>query len=120
MPFSDPTLALERVDDKRWMLLRSLYYQGETDLIIVPAGFKTDLASVPRVLQWFAPSSGQYTLAAVLHDYLCDRMVDGRAYLYDDYCRLPGAARESYITARDADGLFRRVMREEGVPIALR
>ena len=65
MPFSDPTLALERVDDKRWMLLRSLYYQGETDLIIVPAGFKTDLASVPRVLQWFAPSSGQYTLAAV-------------------------------------------------------
>lgn len=100
--FSDPTLALERVDDKHWMLLRALYYEGQTELFKVPAGYKTDLASVPRVLQWFAPSSGQYTLAAVLHDHLCDRVANG------------------LMSSHDADGLFRRVMAEEGVPVALR
>jgi hypothetical protein len=39
--------------------------------VTVPAGFITDLASVPRVLQWYAPSSHpDYRVAAIVHDYL--------------------------------------------------
>lgn len=38
--------------------------------IIVPTGFKTDLASVPLGLWNILPRSGRYDRAAVIHDYL--------------------------------------------------
>lgn len=38
--------------------------------IIVPKGFKTDLASVPRLLWSVFPPFGQHNNAAVVHDYL--------------------------------------------------
>lgn len=37
----------------------------------VPTGFKTDFASVPRLLFWLFPAWGRYGEAAVLHDWLC-------------------------------------------------
>lgn len=43
---------------------------GSDEMIIVPKGFTTDLASIPWFLQWFIPLSGRHNLAAVLHDYL--------------------------------------------------
>jgi len=36
----------------------------------VPTGFKTDLASIPRVFWNILPPFGKYTEAAVLHDWL--------------------------------------------------
>ena len=36
----------------------------------VPAGFETDLASVPRLLRWLFPPDGPWLSAAVLHDFL--------------------------------------------------
>ena len=42
-------------------------YKGK---IIVPAGFRTDLASVPKALWSIIPNSGKHTFAAVAHDYL--------------------------------------------------
>lgn len=45
--------------------------KGSGLTIIVPAGFSTDLASVPRWLWWlFAPFDPRCAAAAVLHDYL--------------------------------------------------
>jgi hypothetical protein len=38
--------------------------------ITVPAGFVTDLATVPRVLWPLMAPSGQHQLAAIVHDYL--------------------------------------------------
>ena len=38
--------------------------------ITVPAGFKTDGASVPRLLWWLFPPTGRYMAAAIVHDYL--------------------------------------------------
>lgn len=110
--FRDKTLRVERVDDRTWRLLESLGYYGRDDMIVVPAGFETDFASVPRSLQWLAPSTGKYTLAAILHDYLCSGMVGG----YVPVPTGPGPLDPwTLISAREADGLFRRVMREEGV-----
>jgi hypothetical protein len=40
------------------------------DVISVPAGFRTDFASVPRVFWWLVPPVGRYGKAAVIHDYL--------------------------------------------------
>lgn len=36
----------------------------------VPKGFKTDLASIPRLFWVLLPKSGPYDRAAVLHDFL--------------------------------------------------
>ncbi len=38
--------------------------------IIVPKGFRTDLASVPRIFWTILPPFGRYSQAAVVHDYL--------------------------------------------------
>jgi hypothetical protein len=47
------------------------YQIGKTrDSIIVPAGFVTDFASIPRFLWTELSPVGEYKLAAVMHDYL--------------------------------------------------
>ncbi len=46
----------------------------ETETFMIPEGFKTDLAKVPKLLQGFYPPTGtinnQYGTPALLHDYL--------------------------------------------------
>lgn len=117
MPFRSKHLHVSRVDERTWRLRHALTYEGTTDTIVVPAGYETDFASVPRSLQWLAPSTGKYTLAAILHDWLCTNILGGRVYLPTP--NGPDAYTLS-ISARDADGLFRRVMREEGVGVVQR
>ncbi|GAA4744025.1 hypothetical protein GCM10023328_27170 [Modestobacter marinus] len=99
MPFDSLALTVRRVSDTSWEVLAPLVYRGERDTFVVPPGFRTDFASVPRVVVWLFPRSGRYTPAAVLHDWLTDVAVPG-----------------GVVSARDADGVFRRVMRELGVP----
>lgn len=43
-----------------------------SDVISVPAGFVTDLASVPRVFWTLLPPDGKYAKAAIIHDYMYD------------------------------------------------
>ncbi|EJI2433989.1 DUF1353 domain-containing protein, partial [Salmonella enterica] len=43
-----------------------------SDVIEVPAGFVTDLASVPRIFWTILPPDGKYAKAAIIHDYLYD------------------------------------------------
>ena len=38
--------------------------------VFIKAGYKTDLASVPRFLWSIVPPFGEYTFAAIIHDYL--------------------------------------------------
>jgi hypothetical protein len=46
-----------------------LYQELDTGHGIVPAGFETDGASVPRLLWWLFNPMGRYAKAAVLHDH---------------------------------------------------
>lgn len=39
--------------------------------VVVPRGFISDGASVPRVLQWMYHPYGRYLEAAVVHDFFC-------------------------------------------------
>src|SRR5690349_4401848 len=72
-PPSRPLLGFG--DNQNWILLAPLVYIiGDTsERIVVPAGFVTDLASVPSEF-WGPPLSltptGQYSRAAIIHDYL--------------------------------------------------
>ena len=42
---------------------------GSKEIISVPKGFVTDLASIPRVIWSFLPPHDTYGKAAVIHDY---------------------------------------------------
>jgi hypothetical protein len=59
-------------DGKDWVVLDEVRYRiGNTnDIIVVPAGFVTDFASVPRSFWAVYSPFGQYQWAAVVHDYL--------------------------------------------------
>ncbi|TFV89500.1 DUF1353 domain-containing protein [Blastococcus sp. CT_GayMR16] len=103
MPFEPGSLVVRRIDASRWATVDPLVYRGRRDRFVVPAGFRTDFASVPRVVTWLVPRFGAYTLAAILHDWLCTE-----------------GLRTGAVTSRQADGLFRRVMRESGVPVLRR
>ena len=46
------------------------YITPAGDVVVVPKGFVTDLASIPRPLWAILPPFGRYTAAALLHDYL--------------------------------------------------
>src|SRR2546423_12859184 len=78
------------IDDKFWTVLQAFRYQALRESYCVPAGEKTDFASVPRPFVWFIPAYGRYTKAAILHDYLCEM------------------ARNGQFNRRDADGIFRQ------------
>ncbi len=59
-----------------WGVQRELSYRtgGATadaeELITVPAGFVTDLASIPRAVWSFYPPDGPWAKAAIIHDFL--------------------------------------------------
>lgn len=64
--------ADDNVDDGKWRLGKPLSYSSEVArrVITVPAGFETDLASVPRlpVVYWLC--GGRANKPAVVHDFL--------------------------------------------------
>lgn len=106
MPFvGDANPLVKQVGDRDWEVVEPLTYRGTTDEFVVPAGMPTDFASVPRAFVWFLPRYGRYTRAAILHDYLWRFRVNDP---------------KDPISRADADGLFRRVMRELGVPFLRR
>ena len=82
------TLLRIHADWRLWELETSLSYEvgglGSGRIVMVPGatengrGFITDGASVPRILWPLFPSWGRYSRAAVIHDYLGDRLVNRR------------------------------------------
>lgn len=76
----------------------------ETAVVVVPAGFTTDLASVPFPLWALIGPFGRHTRAAILHDFGCS--------LLEPPLRTAARYRE-----REAvDRRFRRVLLDSGVP----
>jgi len=65
---------------EQWILADVCVYQsallgdaGNPVRVVVPVGFKTDLASIPRVpfLRSMFMVNGLHRAAAIIHDYLC-------------------------------------------------
>jgi hypothetical protein len=91
--------VVEELDAKFWRVAEPFVYRGATEEFVVPAGFRTDFASVPRALVWLIPRYGSYTRAAILHDYLLG---------------------SDTVSVADADGIFRRSLHELGVSLPRR
>lgn len=97
--FLDTDVLVRQVDATTWEVRERIRYAGRRDTFTVPVGFRTDFASVPRLVTWLLPRYGVYTRSAILHDFLWRTGATSRA---------------------DADGIFRRSMRETGVTVPRR
>jgi hypothetical protein len=85
-------------DGRNWMLQGHLIhrFRDTPHVLIVPAGFVTDLASVPDIAESLLPRAGEYSNAAIMHDYL----------YWTQFC-----------TREQADNLMSIAMREAGVAV---
>lgn len=68
-------LVCKQVGAREWEVTEGFDYEvgalGSGWIIHVPAGFRTDGASIPRPLWWiWPPFGGWWNQAAALHDYL--------------------------------------------------
>jgi len=77
-----------------WRTARRHDYETASIRLSVPAGFRTDLASVPRFLLWLVDPLGKHQRAAVFHD---------SAYAFQ------------YTTRFEADAIFRSILEADGV-----
>ncbi|EEP1514396.1 DUF1353 domain-containing protein [Salmonella enterica] len=95
--FTTPAI-LEMPEHYRWRVYEPFEFylsDDNSDVIEVPAGFVTDLATIPRIFWAFMPPDGKYAKAAIIHDYL-----------YDNALR----------TKQEADRIFLDGMKVPGVP----
>lgn len=85
-----------RILDKpgKFMLVTCLKYRAaDGRMYIVPAGFVTDLASIPRLMRWLFNVNGRSRLPAILHDWLYRSGIYSRAEadaLFKEACLAAG------------------------------
>lgn len=108
-------LEVNKVGPQLYRLRAPLIYEGHTDTWIVPIGFETDLASVPRIIQWLLPHDGPYAPAAVVHDWLYRTRPLASSFSGPLVSCVVPTQGYTKITRKDADGVLRRIMRELGV-----
>lgn len=85
-------------DEKTWTLLSDLVY--ETDIkrgcgqfvIVVPAGFVTDFASVPRLPLVYTVAGNIGHRAAVVHDWLYHNGIGTKSEADDIFCEALGVS----------------------------
>jgi hypothetical protein len=85
--FTTPLVVTPMDNGREWKLMQSFEYyrtDNEDDIIVVPAGFVTDFASVPRIFWNIFPPWGKYGKAAVLHDWLYSIEYKNNRKLCDD------------------------------------
>src|SRR5438128_934582 len=135
----DSELSIRGAGPRTWELTMPLIWTGtKGDTFVVPTGFVTDFASVPRFLHWLVSPYGAYTRAAVLHDWLLrlldwwqqivdrksrgqsvlltDVPVDVRPHLFNLFATAPEESHDFSsvflpappANSRDCDGIFRR------------
>lgn len=72
--FTTPAI-LEMLEHYRWRVYEPFEFylsDDNSDVIEVPAGFVTDLATIPRIFWTILPPDGKYAKAAIIHDWMYD------------------------------------------------
>jgi hypothetical protein len=100
VPFRTP-LSVRHDIGEEWCLLEPVVFEGNRDFFVIRQGFRTDFASIPRPVRWLFDTAGTNSEPGVLHDALWreSKRTDGPTPRVDPW---------------DADGLFRRALRESG------
>lgn len=90
------SISYDLSDPETWVLEQPYERQTSHGKIVVPQGFRTDLASTPRQVWRAFPRWGTWSGAAIIHDYLYRTQPDG-------------------ISRYHADRIMLKLMREDGV-----
>lgn len=100
-----------------WGLQRPLVYTtgDDGDTITVPAGFVTDLASVPRWAWMLIPPDGPWVKAAIIHDYL---YATGGTGIWKKH--EASISRPRPYSRAEADAIMREAMENRGVGVIFR
>ena len=106
-------LQVEFIDGKKWRLTTRLEYRigapESNEAVVVPEGYLTDFASVPRGLWNIFPPTGAYGKAAVVHDFLYQQRIVhtnvNNAQYFGKY----------YVSRSQADKIFLEAMNVLGV-----
>lgn len=97
-----------------WAVQTPLTYEvgaeGSGEAMTVPAGFVTDLASIPRPVWNLFPPDGPWAKAAVIHDFLY--FTHGTGLWHGRR----GITRKAPYSRAEADGILREAMAVLGVP----
>lgn len=97
----------------QWLVAAPLRYdvgaEGSGEVITVPAGATTDLASIPFPARGIFPPDGPWAKAAVIHDWL---YVTRGTCFRDGF---NGRTRAKPYTRAEADGILREAMQVLGV-----
>jgi hypothetical protein len=84
--FTNP-LVLTMLPHRQWSVYEKFEYHvgqvGSGIVIRVPKGFKTDLASIPRIVWSILPPHGYYGKAAVIHDYCYENGIESKRWADD-------------------------------------
>lgn len=119
-----PPMKLERIPGLKWggrpvyRLLEDYQFgRAYGSTAVVPADFRTDLASVPWWIRWLFPPNGPWERAAAVHDYLYSRAAQCPRFLADailrDMMAAAGVARWArlviFYAVRLAGGRYFRV-----------
>ena len=95
MVFTNQPILTTSDKDGLWYLVNDLTYQTKSgEIITVPGGFDTDLASIPQIFHSIIPVNGRHRSPAIIHDYL---------YVIQDRTR------------SEADNIFLEAMESVGV-----
>lgn len=91
-------LCVKCIDDDKWVLIEPFKFMSDLVhfLIIVPEGFETDFASVPRIPLAYLLAGDCAHEAAVIHDYLY---------------------RTGKADRKTADEIFLEAMEAQGIPV---
>lgn len=97
-------LHLVKLNGRNWRVVADYRYRSPAlGTITVPAGFETDLASVPWWARCWIAAAGDLAKPAVVHDWLYDARTS-----------------ERWMSRTTADRAFREAMRVRGVSRFLR
>ena len=101
--FTDP-LTVTKIEKRLWRVERGFTYyigeEGSGEFVTVPEGFVTDFASVPRLFWIILPPDGQYSQAAVLHDYLYSEQIFTRKKSDDIFLEAMTVLKVSWLKRR--------------------
>ena len=106
---------LTRDGRSTWSVNAPLAYDDGRQRIVVPDGFITDLASIPRPVWNLVPPDGPWAKAAVIHDFLY--ATRGTGVVSDGSC---GIDKPGGYTRAEADQVLDDAMACLGVPFLTR
>ena len=103
-------LNIRVIGNRSWMLLDDLVFYSERyqGHVVAPAGFQTDLASIPRLVWTIFPKVGLHDKAAVIHDA-------GYGNALTTYHEDRAQRQRIFTVKRVADDLFLEGMEAENV-----